>query len=657
METRFDGTRIQVHIHSEPFAGRPQPRTVWGQPGERLKKTGEVTTENQFGHLQEITFHDEPTGLGAVNHIQSFGHLPITRRWVTISNTSENAFTLDTLYAAYLSRISWVDDRRQFLLHLPHNKCHTEGQWRVNPLSALGLVKAHKDMYLRTMAKSSSSREYLPMAMLEDTLHNRTFVWQIEYSGSWMWELGQMDDEKQFLDLAIGGLNEEHTHWHRTLEPGEQFVSMPIAVGCVEGNGEDALAAMVEYRRTACRSAHPVDDGCPVIFNDYMNCLMGFANREKSLPLIPRAADAGCEIYTVDGGWYGKVGWQEIGDWHEDLQKYPNGLAEIFDRVRDRDMIPGLWMEIESAANNVPLAQKPNDWFLSVRGVRNHFNSCYHLDFRHPDVRAFADEAFDRVIGQYGLGYMKLDYNRTTMLGTDRDSASTEDGALEHLRAYYTWFDTVRARHPRVIFENCSSGGMRNDYGILSRTQLCSSSDQTNYKWYPSVAVGCAAAILPEQLAVWSYPLENGDREEAIFNMVSSLLMRIHLSGQIWLISDEQFNAVREAITLYKNRIRDDIARSIPFYPLGRPTIEQTDTYNAFGLYRPDTKTAWLAVWRLDTVEKRVRLRLPTEIKDITTLQQAYPAEPQTQIGYENGFLTVELPQPYSARLLALQCG
>lgn len=92
-------------------------------------------------------------------------------------------------------------------------------------------------------------------------------------------------------------------------------------------------------------------------------------------------------------------------------------------------------------------------------------------------------------------------------------------------------------------------------------------------------------------------------------------------------------------------------------HPLGRPTIEQTDTYNAFGLYRPDTKTAWLAVWRLDTVEKRVRLRLPTEIKDITTLQQAYPAEPQTQIGYENGFLTVELPQPYSARLLALQCG
>jgi alpha-galactosidase len=252
---------------------------------------------------------------------------------------------------------------------------------------------------------------------------------------------------------------------------------------------------------------------------------------------------------------------------------------------------------------------------------------------------------------------MKLDYNRTTMLGTDRNSDSTEDGALENRRAYYRWFDAVRARHPNVIFENCSSGGMRNDYGILSRTQLCSSSDQTNYKWYPSVAVGCAAAVLPEQLAGWSYPMEDGDREEAIFNMVSSLLMRIHLSGQIWLISDEQFDAVREAVALYKDKIRENIPLAMPFYPLGRPTIERTDTYNAFGLYRPDTESAWLAVWRLDTRDNRVHLPLPAGVRDLSAAEQAYPRQPRAPVKFDNGILTMEFPQPYSARVLELRKG
>jgi hypothetical protein len=105
MNPILNDTRIQVHIHSEPFAGRPQPRTTRGEPGERMEKVEETTKENQFGALREITYHDGATGLSAVNHIQQYGDLPIQRRWVTISNTSTKPFTIDTLYAAYLGRI------------------------------------------------------------------------------------------------------------------------------------------------------------------------------------------------------------------------------------------------------------------------------------------------------------------------------------------------------------------------------------------------------------------------------------------------------------------------------------------------------------------------------------------------------------------------
>lgn len=119
--------------------------------------------------------------------------------------------------------------------------------------------------------------------------------------------------------------------------------------------------------------------------------------------------------------------------------------------------------------------------------------------------------------------------------------------------------------------------------------------------------------------------------------MVTSILMRIHLAGEFWLISDEQRDAVHEAIALYKDRIRADIPRAIPFYPLGRPTIEQIDTFNAFGLYRVDTDRAWLAVWRLDSKEKRVQLPLPPGVAKLSTVRQAYPAQPQAPCSSSDG--------------------
>ena len=71
------------------------------------------------------------------------------------------------------------------------------------------------------------------------------------------------------------------------------------------------------------------------------------------------------------------------------------------------------------------------------------------------------------------------------------------------------------------------------EYAMLSHLQLQSSSDQEDYRLYPSIAVGESAGVLPEQLAVWSYPLAKATPDEASFNMVSAMLFRIHQSGNL----------------------------------------------------------------------------------------------------------------------------
>ena len=45
------------------------------------------------------------------------------------------------------------------------------------------------------------------------------------------------------------------------------------------------------------------------------------------------------------------------------------------------------------------------------------------------------------------------------------------------------------------------------DYAMLSRLQIQSMTDQEDYLKLPAILVGASAAVLPEQLAIWSYPL------------------------------------------------------------------------------------------------------------------------------------------------------
>ncbi len=56
--------------------------------------------------------------------------------------------------------------------------------------------------------------------------------------------------------------------------------------------------------------------------------------------------------------------------------------------------------------------------------------------------------------------------------------------------------------------------------------------------------------------------------------MVGSLLKRVHLSGKIQRWDKELTALVKKALDLHK-KIRSDIPKSIPFYPLGIPSCSQ----------------------------------------------------------------------------------
>ena len=89
---------------------------------------------------------------------------------------------------------------------------------------------------------------------------------------------------------------------------------MPVAVAVSAAGFEGAMAGLTRYRR-ALRRPHPDHQRLPVIFNDYMNTLMGDPTTDKLLPLISAAAEVGAEYFCIDAGWYDerRGWWDSVG--------------------------------------------------------------------------------------------------------------------------------------------------------------------------------------------------------------------------------------------------------------------------------------------------------------------------------------------------------
>jgi len=626
-------------------------------PGSRLTYASHQDYRNEMGRKLELSLSDGNT-LATV-HYQFYDAVSVIRAWTTVENVGEEALPLEYVSSIVLPGISrsgaghWDAKSR---LHIAHQTWHGELQWRNHSLPELGLTNANAFSIKRLAYSRSgtwSSSELLPMGAYENKTAGQVYCWQIETSGSWHWEISDHAESELYVQLS--GPTENENHWWKRLAPGESFQSVPVAVAIVNGGVEAAFQQLTLYRR-AIRRPNRDNEQLPVIFNDYMNCLFADPTTEKTLPLVDAAAAAGCEYYCIDAGWYADgEWWSEVGLWQPSQQRFPGGLQEVLDYIRAKGMVPGLWLELEVMGIHCPLASDVSDnWFFMRHGKRVIDHGRFQLDYRNPDVVRYADEVIDRLVAEYKVGYIKMDYNINAGIGTEEDADSFGDGLLQHNRAYLAWLDRVFERYPDLVIENCGSGGMRMDYALLARHSVQSLSDQTDYRKFAAISAASATAVTPEQAAAWAYPLAEGDEEEVIFNMVNCLLLRVHQSGHLAALAPARFELVREGIAYYKT-IRQWIPRALPFWPLGLP--KYGDEWVSIGLRSEDRN--WIAVWRLGGDTETAELLLPDLKGKALTPHCAYPERGGGSWDWnaESGVVTVSLLQPYTARIIELRPG
>ncbi|MGW3290650.1 glycoside hydrolase family 36 protein [Streptomyces sp. NPDC001002] len=595
--------------------------TGWSGPrfrgtalGARLRYRAHRATYGDGWHHLTVELADPRGGLRVFAEYSSPDGVAVLRSRVRVRNEGDAAVTVRSVGSLLLGGLPSPD---VLDAHRARNDWLAECRWYAEPLRA-SVPDIGRDVHehdsraaLRLTGRGSWPTDgHLAMGALTDRTDGRCWLWQVESAAGWAWDAGEAPAGRTYVGLS-GPTYDEHG-WSQVLGPGEEFASEYAALAL--GDGFDgAVGALTEYRRRV-RRPHADHDQLPVVFNDYMNTLMGDPTTEKLLPLIDAAASAGAEYFCVDAGWYDDSAdggwWDSVGAWQPSGRRFRGGIQEVLGRIRERGMVAGVWLEPEVvgvrspvAGAGVPVAGAgaeaeagleaaagalPDDAFLRhVDGTRVTEQGRHQLDLTHPAARAHLDATVDRIVGEWRVGYLKLDYNITT----------SAPGLLDHSRAWRAWLASVLDRYPSLVVENCASGGMRMDGASLSVTQLQSTSDQQDPVRYPPIAAAAPTVVPPEQGAVWAYPQPSFSDAEIGFTLGTAMLGRVHLSGHLDQMTERQLELVREAVATYK-AIRGDLRTAVPFWPLGLPGW--TDEWVAVGLRAPVEGATYVSVWRRD---------------------------------------------------------
>lgn len=511
---------------------------------------------------------------------------------------------------------------------------HAECQPRTRNFRELGLYGGRSDSQQRVCGcniGSWSTKEMLPMGILEDRKNNGFLMFQIESNSSWYYELS---DAAGKYYLYLGGPNYPFGGWFKSLKPGEGYTTPCVAVAF--GNSlNDVVGNMTKYRRHIALSS-PADEKLPTIFNEYMHLSWDSPTAENTANYAPVVAKTGVEYYVIDCGWHNEEPGDKIypfvGHWKESKARFPEGVRKTTDYIRSLGMKPGLWIEPEIIGIQCQemLEYYDDDCFFQRFGKRLAVMNRHFLDYRNPKVRAYMSETIRRMVEDYGAEYIKCDYNQDCGIGTDLNAENPGAGLEEASNAFLDWMREMVTKYPNVVFEGCASGGMRMDYKTLSAYSLVSTSDQTDYLLYPYIAGNILSAVLPEQAAVWSYPVasdctkgEDVSDGRIVINMINSFLGRIHLASHLEYLNEHQLELIREGVTYY-NTLSEMKKIATPYFPMGFTNFG--DSIVCAGL--KTDKKLYLAVWNL-AGEQEVNIPVAENIKNAKI---AYPTKTSVKL-------------------------
>jgi alpha-galactosidase len=279
------------------------------------------------------------------------------------------------------------------------------------------------------------------------------------------------------------------------LGPGETYAA-PSVAATWSGAGIDGVSDRL-HRWLRARPQHPSSPR-PLTLNVWEAVYFDHS-LPKLIELADLAASIGVERYVLDDGWF--LGRRDdsagLGDWVVDPVVWPNGLHPLVDHVTGLGMQFGLWFEGEMVNPDSELYREHPEWIFHVGDrVPPESRNQQVLDLGHAGAYEHVLGQVDAILSEYDISYIKWDHNRVLVEPGHLGRA----GVRRQTEAIYRLFDELKARHPGLEIESCSSGGGRVDLGMVQHADRFWTSDMTDPIERQGIQRWTGVAIPPEML-------------------------------------------------------------------------------------------------------------------------------------------------------------
>ncbi len=451
-ELRYTGYRIL-----------PGKQPIPGLPAAYTEKDDEAST-------LEIDLKDELTGLEVTAVYAVYEDSGAVTRSLRIRNGGKEAMTLRGVMSASVPL--WGSD---------YDAVYLRGGWaRERSIVRTPLGQSEIHVYSQRGASGHESSPFLALCRKNaDEQSGDVFALSFVYSGSFSAKAEVNNEGNSRLSI---GLNSQVFQW--CLEAGEVFHS-PEAVMVYSAAGFSGMSNIYHrlYRTRLARGAWR-DKPRPVLVNNWEATYFDF-NEEKIMKIVREAKKLGIELFVLDDGWFGKRNLDNcsLGDWTDNPEKLPRGLAGLSDRVHAEGLMFGIWVEPEMISPDSELYRAHPDWCLHVTGrARTEERNQLILDMSREEVQRYVTDAICSVLERGKADYVKWDMNRnmTEYFSEALPPERRMETQHRYILGLYKVLEEITGRFPKVLFESCSGGGGRFDAGMLYYMPQTWTSDNTD---------------------------------------------------------------------------------------------------------------------------------------------------------------------------------
>lgn len=493
----YDG-RIDPALHPAPQAFRVELdgqllSSDWEWEGFKKKseKSGDIKTVLTLKH------GFRPVSVKVVTKLDG---TPVITRWIEITNTGKTPAALSE--CASWSGVLQVVNRWQSHLgnsglplyslgYFDNSHWGNEGdfQWHDLPSAAYQICGRYR-----------RDRHRHPWFVIRNNAMGEYFIGQLAWSGGYVFEFDLSAEVTDSAALLFFKAGPDAPAPQRVIAPGETVKCPEVHLGMMFGGLDESIQAMHEHLRRSVFMPQArgrggwIESGIGPEVN---------INPEAVFHAIDTAADVGAEVFFIDAGWYHRPPkpnevkppdwWVTAGDWNVSLERFPDGLKPFRDRVHEKGMLWGLWMDAERIGSESRTFKEHPDWVVPIE----YGQTGGLLDLTNPKVAQWMENEISRVIEENECDFYRLDFN-THGVGRIRRDNYLESHFWRYYEAHYAIYKRLRKKFPDVIFENCAGGGGRTDIGNVRYFCHTWVSDWTLAPRSFSIINGMTMALPPE---------------------------------------------------------------------------------------------------------------------------------------------------------------